>query len=91
MTLRFAAPIYPGGRMCLLCGSVTVGAVFPPNGTPPGDWAWRVWVTATGQTLDGKARSEDAAKRAAMAAFQKFLFAADLTVAAEPEPTGDPA
>ena len=37
MTLRFAAPIYPGGRMCLLCGSVTVGAVFPPNGTPPGD------------------------------------------------------
>lgn len=31
-TLRFAAPIYPAGRHCLLCGSATVGAVFPPVG-----------------------------------------------------------
>lgn len=63
-TIRFAAPVYPQGRMCLLCGSATVGAVFPPVGTPPNKWAWRVWVTANGFARDGSAKSEQAALQA---------------------------
>lgn len=86
-TIRFAAPLYPQGRMCLLCGSVTVGAVFPPVGTPPNKWAWRVWVTADGFARDGSAKSEQAAKTAAMAAFSDFLTAAGLASQATAQET----
>lgn len=79
-TLRFAAPLYPNGRHCLLCGTVTVGAVFPPCGDPPNKWVWRVWVTATGHTADGQAKSEESAKAAARTEFRKFLEAAGLEV-----------
>lgn len=78
--IRFAAALYPGGRMCLLCGSVTVGAVFPPVGNPPNKWSWRVWVTANGHAQDGSAKSELAAKNAALSAFRDFTYATGLVV-----------
>lgn len=77
-TIRFAAPIYPGGRHCLLCGTVTVGAVFPPAGNPPNKWAWRVWVNGNGSASVGHAKDEAKAKVGAMSAFNDFLAAADL-------------
>ena len=81
-TLRFAAPLYPGGRMCLICGSATVGAVFPPAGEAQHrhPWVWRVWVTSDLKTREGRAKSEYAAKNAAMAAFKDFLRMAGLEV-----------
>lgn len=79
--LRFAASVHPNGRMCLMCGSATVGAVFPPVGTPPGDWVWRVWIHENPvSTREGRAKSELAAKNAALAAFEVFLRAANLQV-----------
>jgi hypothetical protein len=79
MTLRFAAPIYPGGRHCLLCGTATVGAVFPPS-NPKGQWQWRVWVTANCISQEGHGKSEQSAKNAALAVFKDFLTAAGLQV-----------
>lgn len=78
MTLRFAAPVYPGGRHCLLCGSVTVGAVFPPHGARE-KWRWRVWVNGKTCATEGAAKTERDAKDAAIAAFRDFLREASLT------------
>ena len=77
MTARFAAPLYPGGRMCLLSGSVTVGAVFPPA-QAGGLWRWVVWVTPVAFAGNGEARTEQAAKNAALAHWRDFLAAAGL-------------
>jgi hypothetical protein len=79
-TIRFAAPVYPGGRMCLLSGSATVGAVFPPAGTPHDrlPWVWRVWVTPDTSAREGRAKTEQAAKNAALAAYRDFIRAAGL-------------
>lgn len=78
MTLRFAAPVYPGGRHCLLCGKVTVGAVFPP--TRPGHaWHWRLWLNGKTCATTGNAKSEQAAKNATLAACRDFLREAGLT------------
>ena len=79
MTIRFAAPLYPGGRHCLLCGTVTVGAVYPPAKDGDG-WLWRAAITDTGQPTDGweVAASEQAAKNALLARFRDFLRAAEL-------------
>lgn len=75
--LRFAAQIYPGGRHCLLCGAITVGAVFPPAVT--GDnWTWRQWINAGPSTPEGRARTEQAAKAALLARFRDFLREAGL-------------
>lgn len=79
MTARFAASIYPGGRMCLLAGNVTVGAVFPPAHSKDAPWSWRVWITADGHARDGQAKSETAAKNAALAVWRDFTRAAGLT------------
>ena len=76
--LRFLPPAYPGGRLPLFCGSVAVGAVFPPAGDPPGKWAWRVWVTAQLYASEGQSTTEAKAKAAAIAAFRVFLDAARL-------------
>lgn len=77
--IRFAASVYPGGRMVLMCGSAKVGAVFPHVGTPPGDWTWRVWLHENPTaSREGRARSELAAKNAALEAFRTFLTAAGL-------------
>ena len=78
-TLRFAAPVYPGGRHCLLCGSATVGAIFPPVGLG-GEWVWRVWVTADRTTRDGRTKSEATAKAKCRAAFKDFLATAQLQI-----------
>lgn len=79
--LRFIASDHPGGRILLRCGRVDVGAVFPPVGNPTTvrPWFWRVWITGNVWTSEGCAKSEQAAKNAAMAAFRDFLTAAGLT------------
>lgn len=77
MTLRFAEPRYPGGRHCLLCGSATVGAVFPPA-VAGDDWCWRLWVSGETFAPDGRAKSEQAAKNALLGRFRAFLRAAEL-------------
>jgi hypothetical protein len=62
--IRFAAPVYPGGRHCLLCGSVTMGAVFPPVGNNPGrnPWAWRLFSFGANPAREGRAKDETTAK-----------------------------
>ncbi len=79
MTVRFAAPLYPGGRHCLLCGTVTVGAVFPPP-VSGDDWTWRLWVGGD-LVPEGRAKSERSAKNALLARFRDFLRAAELVEA----------
>lgn len=80
MSLHFAAPSYRGGRHLLKCGSVSVGAVFPPvRGT---EWQWRCFLTELGQTAQGTAKSELAAKNELLARFRDFLRSAEL----EPTP-----
>lgn len=75
--IRFAPPAYPGGRHCLMCGKITVGAVFPP--AVKGDhWVWRVWINGPTGTLDGRAKDETRAKHAALQAFTDFLKEAQL-------------
>lgn len=77
MTLRFAPPAYPGGRHCLLCGKVAVGAAFPPA-VKGDDWVWRLWVSGETSAPNGRAKSEQAAKNAALARFRDFLRAVEL-------------
>ena len=77
MTARFAPPAYPGGRHCLMAGSVPVGAVFPPAG-PAGAWCWTLWVGGVQFTAQGEARTEQAAKNALLARWRDFLAAAAL-------------
>ena len=77
MTLRFAAPDYPGGRHCLKSGSVTLGAVFPPA-VKGDDWVWRLWVSGETSAPNGRAKSEQAAKNAILARFRDFLRKAEL-------------
>lgn len=71
MTARFAAPLRPGGRHCLLSGSLTVGAVFPPAG-PDDRWHWRLWVLPE-IPRTGRARTEAAAKAALLLRWEAFL------------------
>lgn len=88
MTLRFEPSGYSGGRDTLFCGTVAVGAVFPPSPPPEtrltadpkarGRWRWRVWVTRNGVPRDGEARSSADAQAAAMREFRDFLHAARL-------------
>lgn len=78
-TLRFAAPAYPGARQCLMCGTVTFGAVFPPA-VAGNDWTWRQWISDSLGTPNGRAKSEAAAKNALLAAVRDFLRAASLEV-----------
>lgn len=80
MTVRFAAPLYPGGRHCLLCGTMTVGAAFPPV-TIGEKWGWRLWACGEQAATEGRAKSEQAAKNALLARFRDFLRAAELVEA----------
>jgi len=79
-TIRFAAPVYPGGRHCLLCGSVTMGAVFPPVGNDPGrnPWVWRLFSFGANPARDGRAKDETTAKGHLMAALALTLAEAAL-------------
>lgn len=80
MTARFFPSAYPGGRILLRSGAVDVGAVFPPAGTPPDrlPWVWRLWVNGKTFTTDGRAKTEQAAKNALLAAWRDFTARAGL-------------
>ncbi len=75
--LRFVAPVYPGGRHCLLCGSVTVGAVFPPVGAET-KWRWRLFPFGANPSREGNAKDEQTAKGHLTAAFALTLAEAGL-------------
>ena len=75
-TIRFAAPIHEGGRHCLLCGSVTMGAVFPPVGS--GTWGWRLFSFGANPARNGLAKDEQTAKGHLMAALALTLAEAGL-------------
>lgn len=90
-TIRFAAPIYPGGRHCLLCGSITVGAVFPPQGDPGTArqnlaWVWRLFQFGANQPREGRCGDEATAKGHLTAALALTLAEAGL-VPVEADPT----
>ena len=78
--IRFAAPVYEGGRHCLLCGSVTMGAVFPPVGNNPvrNPWAWRLFSFGANPARDGHAKDEQTAKGQLLAALAITLAEAGL-------------
>jgi len=70
-----------GHRILALCGEVDIGAVFPP-GSGKG-FRYRAWVGRFPFSLDGVAKSEEAAKRAVADHFSDFLAAARLQQARE--------
>lgn len=78
--IRFAAPLHEGGRHCLLCGSVTMGAVFPPVGSNPGKnpWTWRLFSFGANMARDGRAKDEQTAKGHLLAALALTLAEAGL-------------
>lgn len=78
--IRFADPIYEGGRQYLLCGSVTMGAVFPPLGINSGrsPWVWRLFPFGAGQAREGRAKDEQTAKGHLLAALAITLAEAGL-------------
>lgn len=80
MTARFIPADYPGGRICLASGGVTVGAVFPPVGQPRDrlPWVWRLWVNGNTWASEGRAKTELAARTAILSAWREFLQKASL-------------
>lgn len=77
MTAQFTPSRYPGGRIVLMSGSVRVAAIFPP---PHRDakWRWMLLQMGTHWAREGYAQDEAAARKAARAAWQKFLDQAKL-------------
>ncbi len=75
MTARFTQPHPPQGRILLMSGAVAVGAVFPPVGQPRDrlPWVWRLWVNGKTCATDGRAKTEQAAKNALLAAWLDFI------------------
>lgn len=74
--LTFAPQAYPGGRILMMLGQHEVGAVFPPVGNPPDrlPWVWRLWLGGPGDSRHhGRAKSEQAAKNALLAAGTDWL------------------
>ena len=80
MGIRWAPPEYPADRRLLLSGNLRVGAVFPPVGTQRDSlpWVWRLWVTGSTMSRDGRAKTELAAKTALLSAWREFLTSAGL-------------
>lgn len=80
MTVRWADPEYPSDRRVLMSGRLKVGAVFPPVGTPRDSlpWVWRLWVTGSTMSRDGRAKTELAAKTALLSAWREFLTSSGL-------------
>lgn len=77
MTARFAPPIHPDARQLLMSGSVPVGALYPPPGEG-GAWRWRMWQLGRSWPIEGFAKTEEAARRSLLTAWQKFLTDAEL-------------
>ncbi len=75
MTARFTQQHPPQGRILLMSGAVAVGAVFPPVGQPRDrlPWVWRLWVNGKTCATDGRAKTEQAAKNALLAAWRDFI------------------
>ena len=78
--IRFAAPVYLGGRICLLSGSVTVGAVYPPVGSNPGrnQWEWVLFQFGANPIRRGHASDEATAKGHLLSALAITLAEAGL-------------
>lgn len=74
--VRFTAPLHEGGRHCLLCGSITMGAVFPPGGG--GKWVWRLFSFGANQPREGLAKDEQTANGRLLAALVLTLAKAGL-------------
>jgi hypothetical protein len=72
---------YPGGRILLMLGANQVGAVFPPPRvttlTRP-DWLWRFWLGTITSGREGRAKTEQAAKKAILAEARDWLRKAGL-------------
>ena len=95
----FLPPAFPGGRIPLVWCTLTVGAVFPPCGDPPGPWAWRLfsfgdppgpWEWRLFSFGDQPARSghcktETAARAAVLAAWTATLQRLMRTACIQPE------
>jgi hypothetical protein len=86
MTARFIPADYPGGRILLRSGSVDVGAVFPPLGDPGTArqnfaWVWRLWRAHTTGAIEGRAKTELAARSALLSAWRETLHRMALTEA----------
>jgi hypothetical protein len=75
--IRFAAPVYHGGRICLLSGSVTMGAVFPPVTTRQ-PWRWRLFQFGANPPRDGEAKDAATAKGHLLSALALTLAEAGL-------------
>ena len=90
MTARFVPTLFPGGRIVLRQGGVDVGAVFPPcgNNQHRHPWVWRLWVSGKTTTLEGRAKTEDAARAAILAAWHDTLAAMALQSIPDPNAKG---
>lgn len=75
---EFLPQAYPGGRIPLASGRVTVGAVFPPVGDPPGPWVWRLFAVGDLPARDGRAKTEAAARVAILGAWRDVIDQAGL-------------
>lgn len=76
-TIRFAAPVYPAGRHCLLCGTVTMGAVFPPHDAKD-KWRWSLFPLGAIPSHTGTAKDEAKAKDALLDVLANRLAEAGL-------------
>ncbi len=77
--IRFLPPSWPGDRRLAMCGSVEVGAVFPPCGAMT-KWRWTLWIAEAAGTCH-RARSEAEAKAALQAAWAQWMAKAGLVAA----------
>lgn len=71
-TLTFAPQAYPGGRILLMLGKHQIGAVFPPDGEP-GVWRSLFWLNSPFTAREQHHKTEQAAKKALLAAAQDWL------------------
>lgn len=84
-TIRFAAPMSPEGRHSLLCGSATMGAVYPPAGTECGEteWVWQLFDFGENPRRLGRAKDEATAKGHLVASLALTLVDAGLAPQAQ--------
>lgn len=80
--IGWRAPSYAGDRRVAMCGTVEVGAIFPPLGSEK-KWRWRLWGGAGSFAKEGTAPTELGAKVALDNAWAGFLNRAGLQEAAQ--------
>ncbi|WP_411033827.1 hypothetical protein [Shinella sp. BYT-45] len=74
--------VWQPSRLVYVCGTVSVGAVFPPA-CPGGKWRWRMLVDGRLSPEEGKAKTQDEARQAVEKRFAAFLDRAALKPAIE--------